>query len=383
MAAPVTQTKDERVREVSAWKRLLSRPELGAVAGAIFVFIFFAVAASDRGFLSPRGIVTWLEVSAQLGIIGIGATLLMIGGEFDLSVGSMIAAAGLVFLLPVVNYGWPVWFAILVAFAFAILVGWINGVLVNRTGLPSFIVTLAFLFILRGLALGFMRLITNTTQVSVRSMIGQREGVTTLDDAQNVLRQDWLGQFFAGDVGQPLFAWLAGIGLIGTLPNGQPAITGIPVSVVWWLGLAALASWILLRTQFGNWIFAVGGNSDAARNSGVPVRMVRLILFMGTAVCATIFALLQIMDVGSTDTVRGTLKEFEAIIVAVIGGTLLTGGYGSVIGAVFGALIYGITQQGIFFSGWNTDWFRAILGAGLLLAVLLNNFIRKQALEAK
>ena len=89
------------------------------------------------------------------------------------------------------------------------------------------------------------------------------------------------------------------------------------------------------------------------------------------------------MDVGSTDTVRGTLKEFEAIIIAVIGGTLLTGGYGSVIGAVFGALIYGITSQGIFFAGWNTDWFRAILGALLLAAVLLNNFIRKQALEAK
>ena len=124
-------------------------------------------------------------------------------------------------------------------------------------------------------------MITNTTQVSIRSLVGQRDGVTTLDDAQNVLRQDWLGQFFAGDVGQPLFVWLSGLGLIGTLPNGQPAITGIPVSVVWWLGLAALASWILLRTQFGNWIFAIGGNSDAARNSGVPVRTVRIVLFMG------------------------------------------------------------------------------------------------------
>lgn len=354
----VNQQRDERVREVSLWKRLLGRPELGAAAGALLIFVFFAVAASDRGFLSARGIVTWLEVSAQLGIIGIGATLLMIGGEFDLSVGSMIAAAGLVFLYPVVFAGWPAWLAIIVALLFACLVGLINGMLVNRTGLPSFIVTLAFLFILRGLTLGLMRLLTNTTQVSVRSLMGQ-EGITSLNDAQNVIRSDWLGGLFAGEV------------------------FGLPVSVVWWLALAAIATWVLRRTQFGNWVFAIGGNAEAARNSGVPVQMVRTILFMCTAVCATIFALLQVMDVGSTDTVRGTLKEFEAIIVAVIGGTLLTGGYGSVIGSVFGALIYGITSQGIFFAGYNTDWFRAILGTLLLAAVLFNNFLRRRALEAK
>ena len=349
---------DERLQRVGFVRRFLSRPETGAVAGALIIFTFFSVVAGDKGFLDPRGIRTWLEVSAQLGIIGLGATLLMIGGQFDLSVGSMIAAAGMLFLLPVVHFGWPIWLALLVVFAFAGLVGLINGTIVNRTGLPSFIVTLAFLYVLRGLTLGVTRAVTGTTQVSVRSFIGTVEGVVTGADAKAVLQETLVGRLFS-------FQWL-----------------GLPASVWWWVALTVLAAYLLLRTSFGNWIFAVGGNPEAARNSGVPVEFVRIVLFMGTASCATILALLQVFDLGSADVTRGLLKEFEAIIVAVIGGTLLTGGYGTVVGAVFGALIFGMTSQGIFIARWNTDWFRVFLGVLLLVAVVFNNFIRKRATEA-
>ncbi len=335
---------DERVRQLGLWRRLLARPELGAVSGAVLVFIFFAVVAGDKGFLSFRGIASWLEVSAQLGILAIGAALLMIGGEFDLSIGSMIGAAGLVMAIPVAVYGWPFWLAILASFAFALLVGYINGFIVNRTRLPSFIVTLAFLYILRGAAIGFTRLVTGRTQVS-----GLKEA------AEN----DWLAPIFRGD------------------------LFGLPVSIFWWLGLAVLATWVLQRTRFGNWIFGVGGDAEAARNTGVPVNRVRIILFMGTAVTATLFAALQVVDLGSADVNRGLLKEFEAIIAAVIGGCLLTGGYGSVVGAVFGALIFGMVQQGIFFTGVNTDWFKVFLGVMLLIAVVFNKFIRKRVTEAK
>ena len=335
---------DERVRQLSLWRRLLARPELGAVSGAVLVFIFFAVVAGDKGFLSFRGIASWLEVSAQLGILAIGAALLMIGGEFDLSIGSMIAAAGLVMAIPVAVYGWPFWIAILAAFAFALLVGYINGFIVNRTRLPSFIVTLAFLYILRGAAIGFTRLVTGRTQVS-----GLKEAAAS----------DWLAPIFRGD------------------------LLGLPVSIFWWLGLAVLATWLLQRTRFGNWIFGVGGDAEAARNTGVPVNRVRILLFMGTALTATLFAALQVVDLGSADVNRGLLKEFEAIIAAVIGGCLLTGGYGSVVGAVFGALIFGMVQQGIFFTGVNTDWFKVFLGVMLLIAVVFNNFIRKRVTEAK
>lgn len=342
--ATQARPQDERVRELSPWKRFLGRPELGAVAGAILVFIFFVIVAGDRGFFSFRGAVSYLEVSAQLGILAVAAALLMIGGEFDLSIGSMIGAAGVIMSIPVAVYGWPFWAAISLAFAFALLVGFLNGMLVNRTGLPSFIITLAALFILRGATVGFTRLITGRTQVS-----GLRDHV-------------------AGDPLAVLF-------------RGE--LLGIPVSVYWWVVLAAAASWLLLRTQFGNWIFGVGGDAQAARNTGVPVERVRILLFMGTAAAATLFAALQVVDVGSADVLRGTQKEFEAIIAAVIGGCLLTGGYGSVVGAAFGALIFGMVQQGIFFTGWNTDWFKVFLGGMLLLAVLFNNFIRKRATEAK
>jgi simple sugar transport system permease protein len=348
---------DERVRRVGGLRRFLSRPETGAVAGALIIFAFFTIVAGDKGFLAPRGIRTWLEVSAQLGIIGLGATLLMIGGQFDLSVGSMIAAAGMLFLLPVVELGWPVWLALLVVFAFALAVGFVNGTIVNRTGLPSFIVTLAFLFILRGLTLGVTRAVTGSTQVSVRSFIGTVEGVVTGADARAVLQQTFFGRLFSVE------------------------LFGLPASVWWWLGLTLIAAYVLLRTPFGNWIFAVGGNPEAARNSGVPVELVRIVLFMGTAFCASILALLQVFDLGSADVTRGTLKEFEAIIVAVIGGALLTGGYGTVVGAVFGALIYGMTSQGIFIARWNTDWFRVFLGGLLLVAVIFNNFIRRRTTE--
>lgn len=343
MTTEKRKPQDERLRQIGGLRKLLARPELGAISGAILVFAFFALVAGDQGFLNFRGVTSWLEVSAQLGILAIFAALLMIGGEFDLSIGSMIAAAGVVIAIPTVTYGWPLWLSLLLAFATALLVGYVNGTIVNRTKLPSFIVTLAFLFILRGLTIGFTRLLTGRTQVS--GLRQHAEG-------------DLLAALFRGD------------------------ILGIPVSVYWWLALALLATWLLRMTRFGNWIFAVGGDSEAARNAGVPVERVRILLFMGTSVSATIFAALQVVDFGSADVNRGLLKEFEAIIAAVIGGCLLTGGYGSAIGAVFGALIFGMVLQGIFFTGINTDWFKVFLGVMLLVAVIFNNFVRRLATEA-
>lgn len=362
------EANDERIQRIPLWKKALSRPELGALAGTVLVLAFFIVASRGTGMFTPSGIVNFLEVSAQLGIIATAAALLMIGGEFDLSIGSMIGLAGILIAIPAVEYGWPLWSAILLALSCAALVGWFNGYLVNRTGLPSFIVTLGFLFILRGLAIGISRLLTGRTQVG---------GI------QEHAAGDWLAALFTGEVGTSLFMWLAEQGWIATNFADNPVVTGIPVSIVWWLGLTAIATWILLCTPYGNWIFASGGDANAARNSGVPVHRVKISLFMFTALCATIFACLQVMDTGSADTSRGLLKELEAIIAVVIGGALLTGGYGSAIGAALGALIFGLVQMGIFYTGVNTDWFEVFLGVMLLVAVLFNNFMRKKAMEAK
>jgi simple sugar transport system permease protein len=340
--ATAARPADERVRQVGILRRLLTRPELGAVAGAIIVFVFFAVVAGDRGFLTSTGTISYLEVSAQLGIVVVPVALLMIAGEFDLSVGSMIGAAGMLLAIPMAEFGWPLWAALLLAFGVALLVGFLNGYLVVKTGLPSFIVTLATLFALRGATIGFTRLITGRTQVSGV----QAEG-------------SFLGALFAGE------------------------IAGVPVSIFWWLGLGALGTWILLRTTFGNWIFGTGGDPVAARNVGVPVNRVKILLFMATAAAATLLAALQVLDAGSADVLRGTLFEFQAIIATVIGGVLLTGGYGSVIGPMFGALIFGMVNQGIFFTGVNTDWFQVFLGAMLLIAVIVNNYIRQRAARSR
>jgi simple sugar transport system permease protein len=314
------------------------------------------------------GVINFLEISAELGILAVAVALLMIGGEFDLSVGSTIGAAGVIIAIPAAQWGWPIWACIILAFAVAVVVGFVNGYVTVRTGLPSFIVSLSALFVLRGLTIGFTRLITGRTQVS---------GLKELSAG------DWLAPLFDGTVGRPLFQWMANTGTIAAKPDGTPLVDGIPMSIIWWLVIGIVATWVLLRTRFGSWIFGSGGDMNAARNIGVPVARVKIALFIFTACAATLVAAIQVLDAGSADTSRGLLKEFEAIIAAVIGGCLLTGGYGSAIGAMLGSLIFGTVQSGIFYTGVNTDWFKVFLGGTLFIAVVFNNFVRRKVTEAR
>jgi simple sugar transport system permease protein len=290
----------------------------------------------------------------------------MIAGEFDLSVGSMIGFAGMMTAIFSVTMGWPVWAAILITFAMCLTIGALNGFIVIRTGLPSFIVTLAFLFILRGFTIFLPQTVENKTIIG-----GIREAA----------EGDWLAPIFGGKVGEWFFVWMGNNGLIDTFERGtregQPVVDGIPMLVVWAIGLVIFGHVLLTKTRFGNWIFAAGGDAESARNSGVPVNRVKILMFMFTAFCATVFAMCQIFEFGSAGADRGLLKEFEAIIAVVIGGALLTGGYGSVIGAALGALIFGVVQQGLFFAGVESSLFRVFLGVILLGAVILNTYIRR------
>ena len=357
---------DERVRSVPTWRRALVRPELGGIIGTVAVFTFFALLAFDSGMFNAQGVMNWTTVSAQFVIIAVGACLLMIAGEFDLSVGSMIGFSGMMIAIFGVTLGWPMWAAILVTFAIALAIGALNGLIVVRTGLPSFIVTLAFLFILRGFTIFIPQTVERKTIIG-----GIREAA----------EGDWLAPIFGGKIGQGVFQWLGEAGVIGTFTRGnregQPVVDGIPMLVVWALFLIAFGHVLLTRTRFGNWIFAAGGDAQAARYAGVPVDRVKVSMFMFTAFCATVFAVCQVMEFGSAGADRGLLKEFEAIIAVVIGGALLTGGYGSVIGAGLGALIFGVVQQGLFFANVESSLFRVFLGVILLLAVILNTYIRR------
>jgi simple sugar transport system permease protein len=362
-AAPAAAALDERLKTTSLATRAMRRPELGAAAGLVLVTIFF-LSTADASMFTLAGVMNVLAPAAQLGILAIAAALLMIGGEFDLSIGSMVAFTGLVFGALLVQSGLPLIAAIALTFVFAALLGGINGQIVIRTKLPSFIVTLAFLFILRGLSLVGLKWVTGgSTQLRG---IGERAG------------EGPIREIFSGVAFEALFAWLAAHDITAKFANGAPTVTGVPVSILWFVGFAALATWVLLRTRVGNWIFAAGGDANAARNSGVPVARVKTGLFMLTACAATLVAVLTVLDAGSTDARRGFQKEFEAIIAAVIGGCLLTGGYGSAIGAFFGAIIFGMVSIGLTYTRFDSDWFQVFLGAMLLLAVLFNNFIRKK-----
>ena len=366
---PAAVKNDERVRRISPWRSLLHRPEFGSIAGTVLVFVFFGIFAGDSGMFNLDGVMNWAQVAAYLGIIAVGACLLMIAGEFDLSIGSMIGFSGMMMAVPSMFMGWPMWASVLFAFVGCMALGWLNGFLVVRTKLPSFIVTLAFMFILRGLTLVLSTHFSNSTIVSgVGDKVSQDPVVSTL---------------FQGATLHGLFGWLAKAGVIGKLPNGDPIVNGIPKVLIWWLVMAIGAGFVLSRTRFGNWIFTVGGDAAAAQNVGVPVRRVKISLFVFTAFCACLFGVLQVADVGSAAADRGLQKEFEAIIAAVIGGTLLTGGYGSVLGSCFGALIFGVVQIGISYTSFDSDWYRVFLGAMLLLAVLFNHYIRSRATTGK
>ncbi|MGW4484201.1 ABC transporter permease [Amycolatopsis sp. NPDC004368] len=338
----MTTTLDERLVKPRLTDRLVVRPEIGALLGAAVVFLFFSLVTEK--FFSASGAATWLDDAATLGIMAVAVSLLMIGGEFDLSAGVMTASTSLVTAILATQAGWNVWLALLVSLVFALVVGAFNGWLVMKTGLPSFIVTLGTFLALQGLNLGVTRLVTGTVQVS---------GMRSTD-----------GYASAGFV----FASTVDIG-------GTP----FQISIVWWIGVTAVAAWLLSRTRFGNWIFAVGGSAPSSRAVGVPVVRTKILLFMGTALAAWLVGSINILRFASVQANQGIGLEFQYIIAAVIGGCLLTGGYGSAVGAAIGALIFGMARQGIVFAGWDSDWFMLFLGIMLLAAVLVNNAFRRRA----
>jgi len=344
-SSETTTAADERLARIGLFTRVMRRPELGAILGAGVVFVFFAIAADQFATLS--GIARWTDVASTLGIMAVAVALLMIGGEFDLSAGVMTGSTGLLMGILTTEVGMNIWPAILLTFVFAAGVGFLNGYMVIRTGLPSFIVTLATFFILRGVNLGGTKAITDTVRV------GGLRDVPGYDGAQKLLADSF---------------W---------------APHNYRVSVIWWIALTALATWVLMRTRVGNWIFGVGGDKVAARNVGVPVNKVKIGLFMMTSMAAALVGIMIALRLGSVQAGQGIGEEFNYIIAAVAGGCLLTGGFGSAVGAAMGALIIGMTFIGIQFSGWNSDWRFLVLGVILLAAVLVNTYVRRRAEGAR
>jgi simple sugar transport system permease protein len=341
---PPTSVVDERMADVSLLTKLLRRPELGALMAGAVIGLFFALTTDDFGTLD--GAANWTDVASTIGIPAVAVALLMIGGEFDLSAGVMTGTSGLFMGIMATEVGMNIWLAILLTLIAAAGVGFVNGYMVVRTKLPSFIVTLATFFVLQGVNLGVTNEITGTVRVS---------GLSTVSGYESAF--DIFG--------------------------GSFSTYDYRVSVLWWVGITILATWVLARTRLGNWIFGVGGDPVAARNVGVPVARVKIGLFMTTAIAAALAGIIIALRLASTQAGQGIGEEFYYIIAAVVGGCLLTGGFGSAIGAAVGALIIGMAFIGIAFSGWNTDWRFLFLGVILLIAVLVNNFVRRSAEGAR
>src|SRR5881409_735231 len=345
-AAP-PNTTDERLVSTTPLTGLVTRPDIGAFLGAIAVFFAFSYFARGVNWIGDPSIAAgWTDQAAQYGIVAVPVALLMIGGEFDLSAGVMIGSSGLLLGYLATHANMNVWPAMALVLLFGLAIGFVNGLTVVRTRLPSFIVTLATFFVLQGVnAAGTLKLTGQTAIQNIDSASG-------FEAARKI---------FAGDLTHYDFK----------------------VKVLWWIAITIIGAWLLAKTRFGNWIFSAGGEPNAARNVGVPVARTKILLFVMTSVTAALMGIIEALELRSMQAGEGIGLEFIFIICAVVGGCLLTGGFGSVIGTFFGAAMLGMVQLGIVDSQWDSNWTYTFQGGILFAAVMLNMLIRSRAQKAR
>lgn len=312
------------------------RPEVTSLLGVIIIFAMFMIVAPS--FRSFDSFATVLYASSTIGIMAVAVGLLMIGDEYDLSAGVAVTTAALAATMLNYNLWLNSWVGAFLALGISLGIGAFNGWLVTSTKISSFLISLATFLMLQGLNLAVTRLVTGQVATPI---ISDMEG---FESARKV---------FASSVN-----------IFGV---------DIQITVFWWIFFVLIGTWVLFKTKFGNWIFAVGGDPEAARAVGVPVRRVKIILFMTVGFAAWFVGMHNLFMFDSIQAGQGVGNEFLYIIAAVIGGCSMKGGRGTVIGTALGALIFGMTQQGIVYAGWNPDWFMFFLGGVLLLAVLLNH----------
>ena len=517
-----TRQESDRLEAKSWLNAVLARPEIGPIGVMLLLFGmlgYFSIPAGEfslnpfagEGF-NALGVRNNLRVISQLGIIALGAGLLIIAGEFDLSIGSMIGFAGacmamilrwgFAIVIPYLSFdgGMHIEFftlihitdvspltAIGITMCFTLFFGWLQGYIVVKSGLPSFIVTLGGLFFLRGLTEVSLRAFnhrpdqtkgaTTVTEIpDIKNIIEvpgygemEREAAKALPEAdlqaivsslpadtiaaiterleytynrvaeaktdillakgvkpleralENALAsgndymantiQDKIANFkidpvvaktvtdadiarayldsivtarpvanfFGGDILEPVFDWLYFPIDWNTNNFGNQFAPGLYSCVMIWVLLSILCYIVLSKTQAGNWIYSTGGNLNAAKANGVPTNKVKISLFIFSAFCATIFAACQVFEVNTADAAKGNLKELEAIAAAVIGGIVMTGGFGTIMGIIVGAFIFGIAKEAFFYiPGIDGSFYRVFLGLVIVASALLNENIRKR-----
>lgn len=319
-----------------AFRSMALRPEAAPAAGLAFILILVSLLTPSLFWAN----LTWVSIGdqmSQLGMVAIGVTLLLIVGHFDLSVGAVFGIAGFL-VVDSVKMGHPWWFALLLPLCVSAIAGLLNGVIVTWTGLHSFIVTL-------GTALIFRGLLTAGTQGG---------GAQTAEFPRELV------QLFASE-----------------LPGG------FHIGIIWYAVVAFLTTVLLVRTQTGNWFYAIGQNPQGAANMGVPVKSTTIISFVLTSVLAGLGGIIQAVQYQAVDTAGGQGYELNALAIAVIGGALLTGGYGSIVGTVIGSMVFAATQVGLILARVPGFWFNVVVGVVLVVAVLINTWSIKRLASAK
>ena len=314
-------------------KIYLDKPELAGIVLLIILIAVFQV--TSRGFLlsydNLRGV---LGLLPEMGMVAMGVTILMIAGEFDISVGSVFALAPMVMAITN-NMGVPFVPAVLLGLLAAAGIGATNGMITLRFGIPSFITTLGMLFIARSIT---------------------------------VVISGGFPPLLSADIPGWIFTQYIGL---------------IRMSMFWFAGLAVILAITLSLMNLGNWIKATGGQIDAANAMGIPTSRVKMFCFVLCSVLAGFAGIVQVLRLGSPLPSLGEGLELQAVAAAVIGGTSLFGGIGTVVGAIVGALLIRVIDNGLVLSRVDANWFKFAIGSLLILAVIGNTWLRRQSRRIK
>ncbi|MGI3169943.1 ABC transporter permease [Pseudooceanicola sp. C21-150M6] len=323
----------------STFGQLVRRPEAGAIVSLIAVAAFFVIFGSaDLGKFA--GAASWVNFAANLGIVAIPLGMLMIAGELDISIGAMIPAGSMSIAIVSGYYELPIIVGIVVSLGLGVIVGLINGLLATRTSVPSLIITLGTLVAMQGVVLSASVLLTGNASVPL----------TAPDWAKGLF-----GHFFAGSY---------------------------QIIIVWWLAFVAVYWFFMHRSRFGNWVFALGGDKESARNAGIPTDRLLIGMFVLSATSASFVGMCGAILFNSAQVSGGMNYIFNAVVSVVVGGVLLTGGFGSVLGIFIGTLTFAVVNQGIYFTDIDRNWSSLIIGVMLLAAVVMNNAFRNMAMSA-
>lgn len=316
----------------------LRRPEAGSVLSLVAVIAFFVLFGGVQ-LGNLFGAASWVNFAANLGIVALPVGLLMIAGELDISIGAMIPAGSMSVAIVSGYYELPILVGMAAALGLGLLVGLVNGLLAVRTSVPSLIITLGTLVAMQGLVLSASVLLTGSASVALTA-------------------PGWAKTLF------------------GQLLGGSYQII-----ILWWLALTAIYIFAIHHSRYGNWIFALGGDKTSARNAGIPTDGLTIALFVLSSTSASFVGMCGAILFNSAQVSGGMNYIFNAVVAVVVGGVLLTGGFGSVLGIFFGTLTFAIVSQGIYFTDIDRNWSSLIIGIMLLVAVLMNNTFRKMALS--